>query len=112
LAKVRIVYDKKSLPEIAEEPKLKAFLMSIGKQVAAEAQSTASRAEKGPGGRISGYADAGFSVVWENRGRRPRVLIKSNASPQTALRVLFYTQKAWGTAHLRRALYKFTRRGA
>lgn len=111
-ARVKIVYNKDRLGELAEEPEFRAFLMGIGKQVAGEAQATASDAEKGPGGTLDGYAAAGFSVVWENRGRRPRVIIKSNASPQTALRVLFYTQKKSGVAHLRRALYKFTRRGA
>lgn len=86
--------------------------MQIGSQVAAEAQATAQDAQKGPGGTISGYAEAGFDVVWEPRGgKRPRVVIKSNASPETALRVLFYTQKKWGVAHLRRALYKYTTRG-
>ena len=86
-------------------------MMNLGEQVAAEAEATASAAEKGPGGRIDGYAAAGFSVKWDEGKRRPRVIIASNADPETALRAYFYTQKVWGVAHIRQALYKFTTKG-
>lgn len=111
MANVRVTYDKKVLGELASEPEIKQLMLSVGAQVAAEATATAQEAQKGPGGTISGYAEAGFDVIWEPRGKRPRVVIRSNADPETALRVLFHTQKVWGVAHLRRALYKFTTRG-
>lgn len=90
---------------------MKALLMEIGNQVAGEAEATAQEAQKGPGGEISGYAEAGFEVVFEERNRRPRVKVISLADGETAMKAHFYTQKRDGVGHLRRALYKFTRRG-
>ena len=86
--------------------------MDIANSVQGEAQATASSAEEGPGGTITGYASAGFSVVYEARGKRPRVLIKSNADSATITAAHFHTQKRDGIAHLRAALYKFTKRGS
>lgn len=91
---------------------VKAIFTDLGEQVAAEAQATADSAQRGSGGTITGYAEAGFSVEWERRSGRPRVNVVSNADPETFLRAYFYTQKRDGVAHLRRALYKFTKRGA
>lgn len=83
------------------------MLVHTAQAVAAEAQSTASSAEEGPGGRIDGYANAGFSVEWESRGgKRPRVNIKSNADKETFLAAHFHTQLRDGVSHLRAALYK------
>lgn len=87
-------------------------LVHTAQAVADEAQATASEAEKGSGGRIDGYASAGFTVRWEDRGKRPRVIVESNADKDTVTAVHFHTQKVWGVAHLRRALYKFTHRGS
>jgi hypothetical protein len=88
------------------------MLVKTAQAVAAEAQSTASEAEKGPGGSIDGYAAAGFEVEWQSRsGKRPRVNIKSRADIKTALAAHFSSQKRFGVAHLRAALYKLTYRG-
>lgn len=88
------------------------MLVQTAQAVASEAQSTASDAEKGPGGSIDGYAAAGFAVKWESRsGKRPRVIIKSLADIKTAMAAHFSSQKRFGVAHLRAALYKLTYRG-
>lgn len=109
---VKVVIDEQGVKEfLAENKDIRDLLIGVGRDVAAEAQATASDAEKGPGGRLTGYSDAGFSVEWQSRAGRPRVNVISNADPQTALGVLFSTQKRWGVSHLRRALYKFTTRG-
>ena len=109
---VKVTIDELGVREFLSENKdIRDLLVEVGHKVAAEAQATASDAEKGPGGRLTGYAEAGFAVEWESRGGRPRVNIVSKADPQTALGVMFSTQKRWGIAHLRRALYKFTTRG-
>lgn len=87
-------------------------LIGVGNDVAAVAQATADSAQRGAGGRISNYAEAGFSVVWEGRGgQRPRVNVVSDADPMTALAAHFYTQKRDGVAHLRAALYSQTSKG-
>lgn len=109
---VKVVIDEQGVTEFLNKNKeVRDLLVEVGQKVATEAQSTASDAEKGPGGRLTGYAEAGFAVEWESRGGRPRVNVVSRADPQTALGVMFSTQKRWGIAHLRRALYKFTTRG-
>lgn len=88
------------------------MLIGVGQKVQANAQATADDAQNGAGGRIDGYAQAGFSVEWESRGgKRPRVNVRSNADTETATAVHFYTQKRDGVAHLRAALYKETVRG-
>lgn len=112
--KVNGVYvDPKGLEDfLNNNPSVKALFTDLGNEVAAEAQATADDAQKGAGGKISGYAEAGFSVAFERRTGRPRVTVTSNADPETFLRAYFYTQKRDGVAHLRRALYKFTKRGA
>jgi competence CoiA-like predicted nuclease len=83
------------------------MLAKTAGNVLAEAQSTASEAENGAGGRVTGYAAAGFKIVWIMNGKRPQVRIVSNADSLTATQVHFYTQKRDGVAHLRAALYKF-----
>lgn len=110
---VRIVYDEQALADLVAKNKyIRDELVGTAQKVAAEAQATASDAEGGSGGRIDGYAAAGFSVEYESRGgKRPRVNIRSNADGETALKAHFHTQKKYGVAHLRAALYKFTYRG-
>lgn len=88
------------------------LISGVANDVKREAEATASAAEKGEGGEITGYAAAGFSVKWEMRSRRPRVIIQSNLNdPETLEKVYWYTQRRDGIAHLRKALYKFTTRG-
>jgi hypothetical protein len=112
-ASVKVVIDNLALAEFLEtNPAIKQEMLSVGQAVAAEAQATASDAENGGGGRIDGYAAAGFSAVWNPRGgKRPRVDIISHAPIETFLAAHFHTQKRDGVAHLRAALYKFTHRG-
>ncbi len=107
MGKVRIQIDERALSELVSENKyIRDALVKVANNVKAAAESTAQDAQNGPGGRLEGYAEAGFEVVWEARGgKRPRVLIQSNADPQMALRVHFYTQKRDGVAHLRKALH-------
>lgn len=116
MAKLQVngVYvDPKGVEDFLDSNKdVRDLLMGVAKNVAAEAQSTADGAQEGPEGDITDYASAGFSVEWDSRGgKRPRVNIRSNASPQVALAVHFHTQKRDGVGHLRKALYKFTTRG-
>ncbi len=112
-SKIKIVIDEKALGEFVTQNKyIRDELVGVARLVAAEAQSTAQSAQNGPGGTIDGYAEAGFSVVWEGRGgRRPRVNVVSNADINMSLRAMFYTMKRDGVDHLRAALYKFTKRG-
>lgn len=112
MASVRVEVHPEGIAQFLRENKpIRDMLVGEAQKVAAEAQSTASSAEEGAGGRVSGYADAGFSVVWDQRGgKRPRVLIKSNADSKTATAAHFHTQWRDGVAHLRAALYAFTRR--
>lgn len=113
MAKVKIVYDELAIAEFVNRNKyIRDELVHVAQSVAAEAQATASRAEEGSSGRITGYAEAGFSVQYESRGsKRPRVNIVSNADSKTAMAAHFHTQIRDGVAHLRAALYKFTSRG-
>lgn len=111
--KVTGVYtDPKGVSDfLNDNRKFQDLMVDLGEQVAAEAQATADAAQLGSGGKISGYSEAGFTVEWERRDRRPRVNIISNADEETFMRAYFYTQKRDGVAHLRKALYKFTKRG-
>lgn len=113
MASVKNKVDEQAFAEFIQRNKpIRDLLMDVAGKVKRNAESTAQSAQNGPGGRIDGYAEAGFQVVWEARGgKRPRVLIKSLADIQTALQAHFYTQKRDGVAHLRAALYKETRRG-
>lgn len=113
MAKVKVKIHEEGLSALLEDnPAIKAQLLGVANGVAREAQATADSAQEGSGGRISGYAEAGFSVEWQARGgKRPRVNVVSNADPKTALAAHFHTQKRDGIAHLRAALYRFTRRG-
>jgi len=97
---------------LANNQGLRDALASVANDVAAVAQSTASEAENGAGGRIDGYAEAGFTVKFQPGGPgRPGFEIHTNADPETATAVHFYTQKRDGVAHLRAALYSQTTRG-
>lgn len=110
--KVKVVVDNSALAEFLRSNKpVRDLLAGEARKVADTAQATASSAEKGAGGRIDGYAAAGFTVRWVTRGRRPRIDIVSNADGKTALAAHFYSQKRDGVAHLRAALYKITYRG-
>lgn len=111
VAKVRVEFNESELTRLVNENKyIRDALVGTARLVAAEAEATAQDAQNGPGGTLSGYAEAGFTVIWEARGgKRPRVLIQSNADPQMALRVHFYTQKRDGISHLRAALKTVSR---
>lgn len=113
MAKVKIVFDEQALTDLVSQNKyIRDELVNTAQAVAREAQATASDAENGPGGRLDGYSDSGFSVDYESRGgKRPRVNIKSNASGAVALAAHFNSQRKNGVGHLRAALYKFTSRG-
>lgn len=106
-----VIMHPEGLKALLYDPAITGLLTDLGESVRTEAQATASSAEEGAGGRIDGYASAGFTVSYEARGKRPRVLIKSNADGDTITAAHFHTQKRDGVGHLRAALYKFTRRG-
>ena len=110
---VKVVIDPNGLSEFLQRNKaIRDILVGTATRVAATAQSTADSAQKGSGGKITGYAEAGFSVQWQARGgKRPRVNIVSNADPKTFMRAYWYTQKRDGVTHLRKALYTHTFRG-
>lgn len=103
-----VVVDPRGIEYFLKQNKeVRDMLSDTARKVAAEAQATASEAENGAGGRVDGYASAGFKVVWDMRSKRPQVKVQSNADPKTALVVHFYTQRRDGVGHLRAALYKF-----
>jgi len=82
-------------------------MFDVANKVKATAQTTAQDAQGGPGGRISGYAEAGFGTEWEGRGgKRPRINIYSKADRDTAWAAHFHSQLKNGVAHLRAALYE------
>lgn len=108
---VRVDIDEAGISQFMETNKaVRDLLVGTASAVAQEAQATASSAEEGSGGRIDGYADAGFTVQWQSRGGiRPRVNVVSNAPIDTFLAAYFHTLKRDGVDHLRAALRKFTR---
>lgn len=109
----RIQSNPKGFAQLLQSAEMRTGLIRQGEKVAEQAQATADAAQNGAGGKISGYAEAGFSVVFEARGKRPRVIVKSNnTNPETLERVYWFTQKRDGVTHLRAALYKiFPKRG-
>lgn len=109
----RVIVHEEGISAFLEmNPSVRAKLIGVAEQVAAEARATASSAEEGSGGTIDGYAAAGFSVEWQERGgKRPRVNVVSNADSETATAAHFHTQIRDGVAHLRAALHSVTRRG-
>lgn len=105
MANVRIEIDNGALTELLiKNPYIREAMMSTANAVKSAAEATAQSAQNGPDGSLNGYAEAGFDVSWQSRGKRPRILITSLADPLMALRVHFYTQKRDGIAHLRKAL--------
>jgi hypothetical protein len=113
MARGKVKVDQSAIRELLADNKgLRDALASVANDVANVAASTASAAENGSGGRIDGYAAAGFSVKFTNGGPgRPGFEVHSNADAKTATAVHFYTQKRDGVAHLRAALYSQTSRG-
>jgi hypothetical protein len=112
MARVKVKVDPQGVADFLRSNKgVRDLLNAQAQQVKANAEASASAAENGVGGSISGYADAGFTIRWVMRGRRPRIDIVSNADSKTATAVHFYTQKRDGVAHLRAALYNITTRG-
>jgi hypothetical protein len=112
MAKVKIEFDKRAREQLLKSNDMFEELKKTADKVQQEATSTASSAEKGAGGKIDGYASAGFKVKKHIGGSRVEAHVESLADPETFKRAFFYTAKRDGVAHLRRALYKFTNRGA
>jgi hypothetical protein len=109
VANARVVVHPEGLRALLiKNPEVVGLLKSQGMIVESEAASTAQDAQNGPGGTIFGYAEAGFTTEWKVRGKRPQVVVRSNASSEMATRVHFYTQKVWGVAHMRKALKAIT----
>jgi len=112
MASVKVQVDADALRIFIQQNKpIRDLLYNVGAAVQSNAESTASEAEKGPGGTIYSYASAGFSVLFDMGKKIPRVIVKSNADPEQATRAFWYTQKEFGVAHLRQALYSETNRG-
>lgn len=109
VSQVKII--RPALAEILSEPGIRGVVMGVAAEVKKSAESTASDAEKGEGGTLTGYASAGFSAEWQQRGKRPRGIVRSNLNNGIQWRVHFSTIQRWGVAHLRQALYKHTTRG-
>jgi hypothetical protein len=105
VAKKVIIHEEGIKDLLADNPGIRGQLWEVGNKVAAAAAATASAAENGPGGSITGYAEAGFSVEWYPGGPgRPGVRVVSKADIKTIMAVYFYTQKRDGVTHLRAAL--------
>lgn len=111
MAKTKITFQDPGIRDVLFDPGVRALVMSVADLVKGSAESTASDAEKGEGGSLTGYASAGFSAEWEPRSKRPRAIVKSNINDGTQWRVHFATIKRWGVAHLRLALYRHTKKG-
>jgi hypothetical protein len=111
VANVKVTIHKEGIIDLLKDQDIKSLFTDLGSQVAAEAQSTADEAQGGAGGNLYGYAESGFTAQWQVRGTRPRMIVKSNSDGYMALRVQLASQKKTGIMHLRRALYKFTKRG-
>ena len=111
---VKVKVDEAGISQFLQANKsVRDLLVGTAQAVAANATATADAAQKGPGGTLTGYAEAGFAVEWQARGgKRPRVNVRSLADAKTAMAVHFYTQKRDGVAHLRAALYSETYRGS
>lgn len=108
--RVNVVIDEQGLKDFIRKNKdIRDGMMATANQVKATAESTASSAEEGPGGRIDGYAAAGFSVEWDQRSKRPMAVVKSNAPTKTSLAAHFHTLLRDGVPHLRAALYAHTK---
>lgn len=112
MANIKIELHDDGFRELLKSNEMYKTVEDVAQQVLAEAKATASDAEKGSGGRIDGYASAGFRIEKHIGGTRVEARVVSDADPETFLRAFFYTWKRDGVPHLRRALYKFTRRGA
>jgi hypothetical protein len=110
--KWKIEFNPAGISQLMRDSSMDTLLMDVANQVKAEAETTAQNAQRGPGGTIAGYSEAGFSVEISERGDRPVAIVRSNADGQTAMAAHFYTTKRNGVGHLRAALYKFTHRGA
>lgn len=105
---VRVVVDPRGVEYFLKTNKpVRDMLAKTANNVLVEAQSTADSAQNGAGGRVAGYAEAGFKIEWKMAAKRPQIRIVSNADGKTATAVHFYTQRRDGIGHLRAALYKF-----
>ena len=112
VASVKIIIHKDALADLVNDNAyIKNEVLGVAAQVRNEAAATAQSAQNGPGGSITGYAEGGFYVEWDDRGKRPRANVVSGAPGDVAMAAHFHTQKRDGVGHLRAALYKFTTRG-
>lgn len=109
MAKVRIERHDDAFRAFLKSDDIYNILDIIADGVLAEAEATASDAEKGAGGNIDGYASAGFTKMKYKGGTRAEAIIVSKASEAIALAAHFYTQRRDGVGHLRAALYRFTK---
>jgi len=107
VAKTRIEFHESGVIDLMDELGMRAILTEAGQKVADELAATATVADNGPGGTIDGYSDAGFTVTYEARGRRPRVVVKSNAPGDVAAAAQFNYYHKTGQLHMLAALYKF-----
>lgn len=107
--KVKIEVNKKDIQKwLSESKEVKKLLMDVAKDVEGEARRTASDAENGSGGTITGYESAGFKTEYDTSGNIPVAKVVSNADGGTATAAHFNSQRKNGIGHLRAALYKFT----
>lgn len=105
--KTRVVVHEEGIADFLSMNKgVRDMMFDVANEVVSEASRTADSAQKGSGGRISGYAEAGFEAQWESRGgKRPRINIVSKADKDTAWSAHFHSQLVGGVGHLRAALY-------
>lgn len=95
-----VKFDRRAIGDLMRyNPGVKSALMSAAKQIEVAAKASASAAEATTS-QGEGYASAGFSTRWEQRSRRPRVVVTSNAPGEIAMAVHFASQRAKGVAHL------------
>jgi hypothetical protein len=112
MAKIKIEMHNDVVQAFLKSDKMYNHLKDIADKVQKEAAATASNAEDGAGGKIDGYAAAGFEVFRHLGGTRVEAWIVSKADPYISWKAYWHTQKRDGVAHMRKALYKFTKRGS
>lgn len=113
MASVRVETHPEGLRDLLiKNPAIVAILKDEGEAVRRYAEATAQAAQGGPQPEIVGYAEAGFTVEWQVRSKRPQVVVKSNDTSGMQWRAHFSTIKRFGVAHMRAALYSITGRGA
>jgi hypothetical protein len=100
----KVELDRKGLKDFFMGEEVKSVLMQNGEKVKKAAASTAGSVVA-ISSRLIGYASGGFTVEYQRRSSRPRVIIYPEGDSDLTWRAHFASQKVKGVAHMRAALY-------